>query len=206
MNQSMTPEQLQLLIAGYVLNDLNDEEATVMEGLLEDAEILQAIDQMQFALEAAYAPEEIQPSPQLRTGIMNAATGTQALDRVDLQGAQSINPDLASLSIGALPRWLKVLGTLAALLIAGLSLSNYVMWRSLRIQQARLQSEPLVFSLQPTANVAPTSKVVLQVNPDTLRGTLKIDNLPPLEPGKVYVLWTVLAPDAPFTTDPKMQF
>jgi hypothetical protein len=41
------------------------------------------------------------------------------------------------------------------------------------------------------------------INPDTLAGSLKVDNLPPLDPGSVYVLWTVVDPNARVTTDEK---
>lgn len=189
MNQSMTPEQLQLLIAGYVLNDLSEEEATIMEELLNNAEVRQAVEEMQLALEQAYAPEEIQPSPQLRSIVMGTAI---------TENPPQVTP------ISTLPRWAKPLGLLAALLIGLLSLSNYFLWRSLQTQQARLQSaERLVFSLKPTDNINLSPQVVVKVDPETLRGTLIVEALPALEPGKVYVLWTVLTPDAPFTTDTK---
>lgn len=189
MNQSMTPEQLQLLIAGYVLNDLSEEEATIMEELLNNAEVRQAVEEMQLALEQAYAPEEIQPSPQLRSIVMGTAT---------TENPPQVTP------ISTLPRWAKPLGLLAALLIGLLSLSNYFLWRSLQTQQARLQSvEKLVFSLKPTDNINLEPKVIVTVDPETLQGTLIVEALPSLEPGKVYVLWTVLTPDAPFTTDSK---
>ncbi|MGF1491353.1 MAG: hypothetical protein ACFBSC_02635 [Microcoleaceae cyanobacterium] len=200
MNQSMTPEQRQLLIAGYVLNDLSDEEAAIVEGLLADAEVMQEIEQMQFTLEQVYAPEEILPAPQLRAAVMTQAVGIQ-------EDVQAVEPTIRSrseaLSIDSLPQWVKVLGAFAALLVAGLGLSNYFLWRSLRLQQAGLDSEPLVFSLQPTENISLTPEVVVEVNPATLKGTLNIENLPSLEPGKVYVLWTVLTPEAPFTKDSK---
>lgn len=189
MNQSMTPEQLQLLIAGYVLNDLSQEEAAIMAELLNNAEVRQAVEQMQLALEQTYAPEEIQPSPRLRSIVMGTATA-EDLDQI--------------IPISTLPRWAKPLGILAALLIGILSLSNYFLWRSRSTQQARLQSvEKLVFSLEPTENVNLSPQVVVKVDPETLQGTLIVEALPPLEPGKVYVLWTVLTPDAPFTTDTK---
>jgi hypothetical protein len=41
------------------------------------------------------------------------------------------------------------------------------------------------------------------INPDTLAGSLTVENLPPLEPGSVYVLWTVVDPNATATVDQK---
>ncbi|MGB3533615.1 MAG: anti-sigma factor [Microcoleaceae cyanobacterium] len=205
MNQSMPSEELQLLIAGYVLNDLSDEEAAIIEELLKDAEVMQAVEQMQLAVEQAYAPDEVQPSPQLRSVIMNFAESTQPIvnQRVEPDSDMGSKMPSKTSSVVLLPRWVKLLGALAAVLITGLSLSNYLLWRSLRIQQARVNTESLVLSLQPTTNVNLSPEVVVTADPETLRGTLAVKNLPPLEPGKVYVLWTVLAPDAPFTTDPK---
>ncbi len=205
MNQSMPSEELELLIAGYVLNDLSDEEAAIMEELLKDAEVVEAVEQMQLALEQAYAPKQIQPSPQLRSVIMNFAESTQPIVNQGVEPDPEMGSKMPSQtsSVVLLPRWVKLLGVLAAVLIAGLSLSNYLLWRSLRIQQARIDTESLVFSLLPTANVNLSPEVIVKADPETLRGTLVVKNLPPLEPGKVYVLWTVLAPDAPFTTDPK---
>ncbi|NJK27817.1 MAG: anti-sigma factor [Coleofasciculaceae cyanobacterium SM2_3_26] len=194
MSQSIPPEELELLIAGYVLNSLTDEEAALFEELLDDAEVVRAIAQMEQTLEKAYAPTEIQPSPRLRAALMSAATAKPATS------ASSVNAPRARVLV--LPVWAKALGGVAAALIVGLSTSNYLLWRSLQASQATAQ-EPVVILLQPTEALTTPAKVMVKVNPDTLQGTLIVENLPPLEPGKVYVLWTVLAPDAPFTKDPK---
>ncbi len=193
MNPSTPPDELQQLLAGYVLNNLSDEEAAMVEQLLQDPEVNQSVEQMQAALEAAYAPPEVQPPPHLRQRVM------QAFESQVLPVVVSATPPPVVL----LPRWIKALGAAAAALIVALSVSNYLLWRSLQSQQAQLNQAPLVLSLQPTETLNVPASVMVQLDPDTLQGTLIIENLPPLAPDKVYVLWTVLAPNAPFTTDAK---
>ncbi|MDX2211850.1 MAG: anti-sigma factor [Oculatellaceae cyanobacterium bins.114] len=193
MSQPIPPEELQLLIAGYILNDLNDEEAAIVETLLDDPEIAKSVRHMQRTLEMTYDPPEVHPPAHLRESVMKNAN---RLTDLPFQ-----TNDVVPLT--KLPRWVKGLGAVAATLIIGLSISNYWLWRSLQTQQAQTQQAPLVLALQPTDNLDAPASVLVEVNPDTLQGTLMVENLPPLEPGKVYVLWTVLTPDAPFTTDAK---
>jgi hypothetical protein len=47
------------------------------------------------------------------------------------------------------------------------------------------------------------ASAIVEVDPNALAAKLEVKNLPPLSPGKVYALWTVLKPNAPFTTDDK---
>ncbi|WP_421656795.1 anti-sigma factor [Leptothermofonsia sp. ETS-13] len=60
----------------------------------------------------------------------------------------------------------------------------------------------LTYALAATKTESNASAVVV-VNPNNLEATLEVKNLPPLPPGKVYALWTVLEPNAPFTKDEK---
>lgn len=199
MSRSISPDELQLLIAGYVLNDLSSEEAAIMEQLLEDPEVVQAIEQMQQTLETVYAPPEVQPSPQLRAAVMRVFEAEMTAAKIP----HRVAPLAPAAPVVWLPGWVKALGIAKAILIVALSISNFILWRSLQAQQAQVQPEALVFSLQPTDALSAPAEVVVKINPDTLQGTLNVKNLPPLEPGKVYVLWTVVAPNAPFTTDAK---
>lgn len=64
MARSMPSEQLQLLIAGYVLGDLSSEEVEEFEQLLaNDSAIADEVARMQKALEISYAPPEVAPPP-----------------------------------------------------------------------------------------------------------------------------------------------
>lgn len=201
MSQPIPPEDRQILHAGYVLNDLSDEEAILLASLPPDPAADQEIAELQHALEASYVPTEIQPSPQLREAVMMAARAAGLSP--DLPPAAADTPPPLRLVSPPLPRWVRVSGAIAASAIVALSASNYWLWRSLQTQQAQLAQPTLTVTLQPTDALSSPAQVVVDLQPTQLRGTLRIENLPPLEPGKVYVLWTVLDADAPFTTDEK---
>jgi anti-sigma-K factor RskA len=194
----MRPEELQLLIAGYVLCDLSAEEAAQLEQHMATDPTLRAeVAQLQQALESAYEMPETAPPAHLRGAILAAVN-------------KPVNPGLAPAELTAAvpqrPGWNRWWGAAAALLIAGLGLSNLLLWqevRTLRIAASREPSPaPLTVSLQPT-DAALNASVTVAINPETLEGTLTVQDLPPLPPNQVYVLWTVVQPGAPFTTDDK---
>lgn len=186
-------EHLQLMIAGYVLGDLDADEAMEFEQLLaNDPAIAAEVTQMQSALETAYTPVEVQPPPHLRSAIMAAqATGMNSQRRPSTTVAKPVR---------RFP-WNQALGAAAAMVIVALGINNYQLRQALQATQAEMPSETLTYVLQ-TETVEDASAMVV-VNPDTLEATLTVRNLPPLPVGKVYVLWTVLEQGAPFTVDAK---
>ncbi|MBD2067903.1 anti-sigma factor [Leptolyngbya sp. FACHB-671] len=186
-------EHLQLMIAGYVLGDLDADEAMEFEQLLANDPVIAAeVTQMQSALETAYTPVEVQPPPHLRSAIMAAqATGMNAQRRPSTTVAKPVS---------RFP-WNQTLGAAAAMVIVALGINNYQLRQALQATQAEMPSETLTYVLQ-TETVEDASAMVV-VNPDTLEATLTVKNLPPLPAGKVYVLWTVLEQGAPFTVDAK---
>lgn len=186
---SMPSEHLQLLIAGYVLGDLSPEEVKEFEQLLaNNSAIAQEVAQMQKALEVTYAPPEVAPPSHLRAKVLDANT------RLSHPQTTPRTTPRSSFS------WRQAMRVAAAGLIIVLGISNYRLWQSLQAVQAIRQSQPLTYSLQ--AKDTPASATMV-VNPNTLEASLNANNLPPLPPGKTYVLWTVLPQDAPFTTDDK---
>ncbi|WP_028954544.1 anti-sigma factor [Synechocystis sp. PCC 7509] len=188
----MLSEQLQLLVAGYVLGDLSSEEAEEFEQLLAtNSAIAQEVAQMQQVLEISYAPPEVSPPSHLRLAIMEAH---QAIPR------NSPRP-VTKLARPFLSVW--TIGAAAAVLIVALGISNYHLWRSLQVIQAQSRQDEFLTSYSLRAKNASLSLATVAVNPNKLEATLNVENLPPLPPGKVYVLWTVLKPGAPFTTDKK---
>jgi len=191
MKPPLSPDEIQTLIAGYVLYDLTPEEAELFEQLLaEDPAIATAVTQMQQALELAYGEPEMAPSPALQARILASST-------------TAIPPTAAPPLRRSRRPWVPLWNVAAAALIVGLSVSNYGLWQSLQATRQQLaQSESLILTLQPTTDEVPGT-VTVALNRDNLQGTLTVENLPPLPPEKVYVLWTVLQPNAPFTTDPK---
>jgi hypothetical protein len=255
MSQEITPEELQALAAGYVLNELTPEEAAQLESLGQnpgDLAMLKAeIEQMEQALEGGFFEAEVAPPAALKAKVLASFATTAQAGSPDPSSSPSLGPSPSpslspspgtgsALQSGAvvngfspkepgqaipekltlsplLPAWVKWAGAVAAATIIGLALSNYALWRSLqsqRLQLAQLSAPPspsssLNLSLQPTALLSSSNaqadqvQASVELDPATLTGKLTLENLPPLQPGQVYVLWTVLNPDAPFTTDAK---
>jgi anti-sigma factor RsiW len=87
-------EHLQLMIAGYVLGDLDPDEAVEFEQLLAtDPAIAAEVAQMQNALETAYAPVEISPPSHLRSAIM-AAQAAETAQVATINSWQSSRPGI----------------------------------------------------------------------------------------------------------------
>ncbi|PSN16872.1 anti-sigma factor [filamentous cyanobacterium CCT1] len=198
MTGSISPEQLQNLLAGYVLYDLSPEESATLARLLAaDPSLQRDIDQMQQALEVAYDGDPVSPPAHLRQAVLGAASGKVAAAQ---PSAAAIAGELASEPVRRSRRW-QLAWAAAMALIAGLSLSNLLLWRTLQLERAGRDETLTVALSSPDDATSGQAQVVL--NPNTLAGSLTVENLPPLEPGSVYVLWTVLDPNAPATVDQK---
>lgn len=198
MTRSVSPEQLQQLMAGYVLYDLSPEEADTLAALLAaDPALQQELDQLQATLDLASEAEPVAPPAHLKAKILQGAATPPRTIAV---------PDAPKRRSPPLPQpwgWWRGLGAVAALLIVALGFNNYRLWRTLQaIQQERPSGETMTIALgEPDAPTPATAQVV--INPTTLEGSLTVENLPPLAPGMVYVLWTVVDPNAPVTLDDK---
>ncbi|MEB3230140.1 MAG: anti-sigma factor [Leptolyngbyaceae bacterium] len=221
ISSNISSDDWQRLIAGYVLYDLSQEEAAMLEQwMAADPAIAQAvtleIERMQQVLDLAYAPEAVAPPAHLRQAILTAHQNS--LVTTDGQGTSHLSGAIAQPPTAQPPmdfqahrarRWQWGLGAIAATLIAGLGLSNVMLWRSLQLARAQLEdATPTIartVALNPTDSspITATPSVVVQMDVTDLQATLGAENLPPLPEGQVYVLWTVLQPDAPFTTDDK---
>lgn len=190
----MPSEQVQLLIAGYVLGDLDPNEVEEFERLLaNDPMIMQEVVQTQRALDLAYAPPEVEPSAHLRDAIMAAASAKSS----------SMPVSVLRLDRPGFP-WNKAMGLAAAGLIVALAISNYRLWQTLEATQVGPEPETLTYVLQGDRSTrTAASAAVVVVNPETLEASLTAQDLPPLPLGKVYALWTLPKPGAPYTTDPK---
>lgn len=212
MTGYVTPDQIEQLIAGYVLCDLSPEEFETFEQLLrEQPELWEKVAEAQTAFDRTFANEQVAPA-YLKQSILSAYTvlnqpfqvTSEERDRPSLEVVQA---DSATNVVPFLSRWRQGIGAAAAVLIAGLSISNYLLWQSLQSLQANqrpITEKPLVFALESTPiNPARDASVKVVVNPNDLEATLNIQNLPPLKKGEVYVLWTVVKPNAPVTVDDK---
>lgn len=197
MTRSTSPEQLQDLLAGYVLYDLSPEESALLASeLVANPGLKHTLDQLQQVLEIAHDNEAIAPPTALREAVVQAiATASTPAANLESEPASQTLPELRP------RRWGRLLGLVAAALIAGLGLSNLLLWRTLQLERAG-QGETLTIALG-TPGESALGQAEVVINPNTLMGSLTVDNLPPLEPGTVYVLWTVVDPEAPITLDDK---
>ncbi len=201
MTGSISPEQLQHLLAGYVLYDLNPEEwATLADLLAANPDLRHEIDQLQQVLEIAYDGDSIRPPAHLKADLLQAAA---QLGESRGESAKSTRAPMASVLGPSLRPWGRLWAAAAAALIAGLSVSNLMLWRTLQLERAgQLEPETLTIALGSSEETA-LGQAQVVINPNTLVGSLSVENLPPLEPGMVYVLWTVVDPQAPVTLDDK---
>ncbi|MDX2098148.1 MAG: anti-sigma factor [Leptolyngbyaceae cyanobacterium bins.59] len=189
---SMRSEELQLMMAGYVLGELSQEEAAAFEqALVADPTIAEEVAQLQAALEQSYGSPEITPPEPLRAQILEAAQGRQ-------EPVADASPRRSSKHW---PVRLMLEGIAAALIVA-LGMNNYRLWQALERSEVSAHNATLAYLLGSTQAGSQASARVL-IDPDTLTGTIVVQNLPPLPPGKTYALWTVVASNAPFTTDDK---
>ncbi|MGF1538104.1 MAG: anti-sigma factor domain-containing protein [Elainellaceae cyanobacterium] len=194
-------EKQRELAAGYVLNNLAPEEAEVLESLLdENPDMAHLIEQMQQEIELAYAPVEVPLPSHLKASILEASEGASPQPPVpDSKVTSILEAPRSGTRQRATRRWRMNLGAIAALLIAGLSVSNYATWQSLQ-QATSEQSEFTTVALSPTENGVDGGAVTIELSPETAEARLT-EQLPPLPEGQVYAVWTVLQPDAPYTTD-----
>lgn len=190
MTGPLSPEQIEELMAGYVLGDLSPEETEQLRQLTaKNPQLAAEINGLQETLELLpYALPEVEPPTHLRSAILEAAS-------------VKIKPNPLK-KLSRLP-WTGIVASVAALLALALGLDNY------RLRQALLNTNPqtssgdtLTYFLKGTKSDNKASASVM-VNPNNLEARLTVQNLSPLPPGKIYALWTVLKPDAPFTTDSK---
>lgn len=213
MNREVVPEDKQLLIAGYVLGDLSQEEGQQLEQLLAaDPHLQTDLAQLQATVEVAYGAESSPPA-HLKSSILAAVNQpAQQNDRTlssptRRQSSRRLTPSRPP----SRPQWamswaMSGLGVAAALLAVTLGVQNYTLRQALRARPpapvAQSTPEPLTFTLEATDN-SQSGEVVLVVNPDQLSAELNAQGLPPLAADKVYALWTVVEENTPATTDQK---
>lgn len=206
---SLPPESLEELTAGYVLGDLSSEEAEEFGRLLiEDPSLAIEVNRLQEVLGLIpYALPEVEPSPRLRSAILEAAPAA---------GERNQTPKRSLLQS-------RIVGGVAALLALALGLENYRSRQDLTTTQARVaeqkqliavlrqdlttrqvqvaeQKELIAMLRQPSihlvslegADLAPAASGSFVMNPSKPGAFLALQNLPSLPTGQVYQLYSVV--------------
>jgi anti-sigma-K factor RskA len=180
MTESLTPEAIEILTAGYVVGDLDRAEAEVFEQLLaKDPALAAEVAGLQATLDqVVHSLNSVEPPPHLQSAILNSATAT-------FQPSQHKRFWL---------RWQTVMGGIAALLILYLGIENYRLRQDFRIAQDTntllQQSQTQLFSLK-AVNTADAAVGSFVVNLGQRQGILAVQNLAAPPAGKVYRLWAI---------------
>ena len=156
MAEFSQPERIRELIAGYVLGNLSPEEAAEFQQLLaENPELATECDRLRSVLELMpYTLPQVQPPPQLRSTILEAAT----------RDANQIVPRLKLLRL----RWSFAVGTVAALLAIALGLDNYRLRQNLTALQAQLSQQQSTLADNTSGEMAIAPEIILANNWDGL--------------------------------------
>jgi anti-sigma-K factor RskA len=160
----MLSEELQLLVAGYVLGDLDPEEAAEFEQFLrENPAIAAEVAQMQAALETTFAVPEVSPPAHLRASILSQAETTP----------EETNRSTSAPVTLRRPRilWRRVMDVAAAGLILALGINNYRLWQTLQTTQATLQQYPLLTYRLNAIQAGSDASAQVVVNPNRLEAT-----------------------------------
>ncbi|MBE9060716.1 anti-sigma factor domain-containing protein [cf. Phormidesmis sp. LEGE 11477] len=228
-----SPSEQQLLLAGYILGDLNADESQAFEQLLaNDPTVQQELAQLQSSLDTVYG-QEVAPPPALKASVLAAAkqstrssvsqrsrdnllvaTGSAStgLEPANTESTSSIDSSKAAVKFQR-KILLLVSGVLAALSLY-LGSQNYSLRQAVEalqaekaaLEQTENDAELVRYSLDATENATgseQTSSVEISVNRDRLTAVLDVKGLPVLSEDQVYALWTVIPEDTPATKDAK---
>ena len=175
-------EHIQELIAGYVLGNLEPEEAEELEQLIvQKPELNDEVERVQASLGLmAYAPIPLSPPPQVQSAILN-----------EFQEFQS-SQEPKTLTRPIPWRWSWLLAGAAAVLALGFGLDNY----RLRNQDASVismlqQPNTRLFALRGTGTTIRASGGVV-MDLDKQDAILSVQNLPALSGTQTYHLWAVV--------------
>lgn len=223
-----TPSEQQLLVAGFILDNLDTEEARILadsiaNGNAANNDIQNDIAQLQHTLEAAYATQTT-PPPGLKQKILTAYSATQnvsaqnaSAQNTKVQISQTQIPQTQTLQTKTTPlnhnknryrpaQWITTgLGAVAAGLILLLGIQNYQLRQTIQTLQAdqdQPTTEKLTYSLAPTEDNQ-LSELEVTIDTDQLNVAINTAQLPPLEEGQVYALWTVVEDSVAITKDSK---
>lgn len=211
MSPPTPPDKKSSLVAGFVLNTLAADEAEAFAQMVaDDPTLLDEVEVLQQSLESAFEVEEASPPSLLRDRLLSEFSAQSTLPST--RPKPSISQTLRAASGRSSTKW--AWKAIAAVLAIALAFSNYFWWQFSRQQTAKAPTIPPTDS--PLENLNETQTYRLEVtengtsgtaeitiNLETLTATLSTSALPLIATDQTYVLWTVLAPDAPYTKDSK---
>jgi anti-sigma-K factor RskA len=205
MIRDRNPDELQELLAGYVMGDLDTEEAEELHQLLSQRpDLRQEVQALQEVLSAMpYALPEIHPPQGVRDRVLQGIQPLAPVQPVGQRGGRSGQRS-----------WL--LGTVAAGTAIALGINNYQLRQDLQVAQTEVVKQQAQVA-QVQAEVAQQQDLIAMLqNPKTNLVTLRgqdqmatasgnvilttqydqaivvLQNLKPLPEGQVYFLWAVV--------------
>jgi hypothetical protein len=211
MNDPTDREALEDLMARYALGELEGDEARKLARLVEERpELGGEVGQLQRTLGMMPYAVVSAPPPDLRARVLEAARRAEAA-RVASPSPSSAAERLSP-TVGRRPERVvsrtRVIGSIAAMLIAALAWDGYRLRRELELQQdvaLTLQQPNVVrqFALRGTGVSLAAGTAVLDL--DAKRAAVAIRGLPKLPAGQVYRLWARIddgtVPCGQFVTD-----
>ncbi len=198
MVEVITSEQKSLLLAGYVLGDLSAEEGRAVVGMLDAEPTLRSeLADLQASFNVVYGASAVPPA-----GLKDSVLA--GFDRSFERTERSVERPLLT---GLNRQWTwRGLGAVAAGLIVALTVQNQNLRQTVEVLQAQdvsRSAETIDVSLSATEVGADAGRVSLAIDPTNLNAVLVAEGLEPLAGNEVYVLWTVVEPGVPVTTDEK---
>ena len=175
-------EHIQELIAGYVLGNLEPEEAEELEQLIaHKPELNDEVERVQASLGLmAYAPTPVSPPPRLQSAILNEFQEFQS----------SLKPKTLTRPIPW--RWSWALAGVAAALAFGFGLDSYRLRNQDESVIAMLQQpNTRLFALRGTGSAVKASGGIV-MDLDKQDAVLSVQNLPALLGTQTYHLWAVV--------------
>ncbi|PSF38455.1 hypothetical protein C7H19_05575 [Aphanothece hegewaldii CCALA 016] len=179
MNQSPPPNNIEELLAGYVLDDLSSEEIQIVEQLLrDDPTLVLEVKRLQEAFDLLpYALDEVEPTAQLGQTIL-----------------KEISPKIPSKSIP----WAKIIAGVSALVALFLGLDNIRLRQELKL----VQNQKNVINVLQTANTrvftlvgtdkAKTASGSVAIDPLGKKAVIVLQNLPTPSEKQIYRLWAII--------------
>jgi hypothetical protein len=156
---------------------------------------------MQKAWEFSNGIEEIAPPTHLRNAILQPVPDQVAVNQA-MSATPAPTPPLTERVKTQWFSWSRAIAATAAAIALAMSIENYRLRNALQAARPDGQAAALTYQLQ-GAKPGTAATALVIVNPEKLEAQLTTTNLPPLPPGKVYALWTVVKQDAPVTVDIK---